>query len=453
MPNPVLERLAAERDRTHEMIDSILLSAQEDERDPTEAERELLQRHRDRLGVLADQINELADLEEARGNARDVTELLRRQTPPREPEGGGEREPVQRAQPQGGERVHRSAGAFIVDVIRSRGGYVPEGSRDPVPPDREAAERIQRVLANQLTGDTPGLLPNEIVGDVIGRKSAVQPFVQSIGGAKSMAGIPGASFKRPKITQHALSGLQAGEKTELPSRKMVIGSVPFNKVTKGGSVDISRQDMDWTVPSAWDILLDDLAAVYGEDVENEAADAFKTAVTNAAVVVAANTLEGWATALYTAAANSFTLSSPQVLPDRIWMSVDVWAKLGPLIDTSKNITFPPASGGLASFAGDMFQVPRIVVPSFAAGTCIVGHATDYEVYEEVLGVLQAVEPSILGVQVAYGGYVAFGAVAAEGLVPLTPPVTGFEAEIARRPEPEAEVPSGGGAGGTSRARR
>jgi hypothetical protein len=37
-------------------------------------------------------------------------------------------------------------------------------------------------------------------------------------------------------------------------------------------------------------------------------------------------------------------------------------------------------------------------------------------------VLQAVEPSILGVQVAYGGYVAFGAVTPEGAVKLTPPV-------------------------------
>ena len=32
-----------------------------------------------------------------------------------------------------------------------------------------------------------------------------------------------------------------------------------------------------------------------------------------------------------------------------------------------------------------------------------------------------IEPSILGVQVAYGGYVAFGSLAPAAFVPLTPP--------------------------------
>jgi hypothetical protein len=66
-------------------------------------------------------------------------------------------------------------------------------------------------------------------------------------------------------------------------------------------------------------------------------------------------------------------------------------------------------------------VPRIVVPTFAAGTCIIGNSSMFEVYEEVIGLLSVIEPSILGVQVAYGGYVAFGALQGTALVPLTPP--------------------------------
>ena len=49
-----------------------------------------------------------------------------------------------------------------------------------------------------------------------------------------------------------------------------------------------------------------------------------------------------------------------------------------------------------------------MVPTFPAGTCIVGPSSLYEAYEEVIGLLSVIEPSILGVQVAYGGYVAFG---------------------------------------------
>ena len=68
----------------------------------------------------------------------------------------------------------------------------------------------------------------------------------------------------------------------------------------------------------------------------------------------------------------------------------------------------------------MLSLPRIVVPSFPASTAILAAPGAYEVYEEVIGLLTAVEPSLLGVEVAYGGYIAYNAVAAEGLAPLTP---------------------------------
>ena len=93
--------------------------------------------------------------------------------------------------------------------------------------------------------------------------------------------------------------------------------------------------------------------------------------------------------------------------------------------------FPPGSGQgsseLGSFSGNLFDLPRIVVPAFPGGTALVGHATDYEVYEEVVGLLSAVEPALFGVQVAYGGYVAMGAVNPEGMVKLTPPAGAFAA--------------------------
>ena len=87
---------------------------------------------------------------------------------------------------------------------------------------------------------------------------------------------------------------------------MVVGSMALTKKTFGGVVDISRQDIDWTVPSAWDILLADLAAVYGEEVDDAAAADFVAKAndvnTTAGARSGTNTLANWATALYTAAA-------------------------------------------------------------------------------------------------------------------------------------------------------
>jgi hypothetical protein len=81
----------------------------------------------------------------------------------------------------------------------------------------------------------------------------------------------------------------------------------------------------------------------------------------------------------------------------------------------------PGTSSLADFRGDVLGLPRIVVPTFPAGTCVVGPSALYEAYEEVIGLLSVVEPSILGVTVAYGGYVAYGSLAPAAFVPLTAP--------------------------------
>jgi hypothetical protein len=310
-----------------------------------------------------------------------------------------------------------------------------------------------RAISDQKTTDTPGLLPTLIVGQVVNLIDANRPFISSVGGAKALGGIPGTTFNRPKITQHTTVGQQttgANEKTQLASQKMTVSPVAFNKTTYGGTVDISRQDIDWTSPGAWDILVRDLAQVYAVQTETAAAAAMKAAATATAVTVATNDLKGWTLALYTAAMHAYQAGF--LMPDRVWCSLDVWAALGSLVDVAR-VVLPPDSavggdamdsmdiGGsnLASFRGDMLGVPRIVVPTFPAGTCIVGSSSLFEVYEEIIGLLSVIEPSILGVQVAYGGYVAFGALHGAALIPLGMPAgmpTALEAE-----EPPAEEPT------------
>jgi hypothetical protein len=280
-----------------------------------------------------------------------------------------------------------------------------------------------RTVADQKTSDTTGLIPTPVVGPVVSLIDANRPLIQSLGAHP--LNFPGASFTRPKITQHSLVGVASGEKAELPSQKMVISPVTFNKATYGGTVDISRQDMDWTSPSAWDVLVRDLAHVYAVATEAAVATAFAAAATSTVAMTGTGLMGDWLRAIYAAGLHSY--AACYRLPDRIWCSLDVWAALGSLIDVAHQVipvdrlTEMNALGTstLANFGGYLLGVPRIVVPTFPSGTCIVGNSSFYEVYEEVIGLLSVVEPSILGVQVAYGGYVAFGAVAGAGLIKLS----------------------------------
>jgi HK97 family phage major capsid protein len=417
--NAVLDRLLVQRQEQIAFIDQTLERVEADGRDLVAAEQANLDGARERIRALTDQIAPLEDFETLRAAHGDTIRGLGASSEPARtrPVGGGDTAPV-----------YRSAGAYLVDLLRARGIADRAGGPDPA-----AVARIQaRAVADQKTTDTTGILPTPIVGQVVNLIDANRPLISSLGGAMALGGIPGSTFTRPKITQHSLVGVQAGEKTQLPSQKMTIAPVSFTKSTYGGTVDISRQDIDWTSPGAWDILVRDLANVYAVQTETAVAAAFKAGASHAAVVVATNTLADWTKALYLAAADSYV--NGLMMPDRIWCSLDVWAALGALVDVGR-VVFPADSavggdsssgldaGGstLANFRGDILGLPRIVVPTFAAGTCIVGPSALFEVYEEVIGLLSVIEPSILGVQVAYGGYVAFGTLAGAAFVPLTPP--------------------------------
>ena len=193
-------------------------------------------------------------------------------------------------------------------------------------------------------------------------------------------------------------------------------------------VDISRQDIDWTsLKHFGDILIRDLADQYAVETEGAVAERSRRQRADRATPASADTLGAWASALYNAAASSY--ANGKRMPDRIWCSIDVWATLGALVDIAR-FAFPPdgsqeyggqGASSLADFRGDVLGLPRIVVPTFPAGTCIVGPSTLFEVYEQVIGLLSVVEPSILGVTVAYGGYLAHGSLDGPAFVPVTPP--------------------------------
>jgi hypothetical protein len=447
--NPVLDRLAAQRAEQLAAMDAVLAQVGDD-RDLVDAEKSLLMATQQRVEAIDAQIELLAPLEAMKAAHVDALPAVRPDMVAAT---------ARRADGVDRPPEYRSTGHFLADYCRARGCQEGGGFGDPDPGALRRVQAIQaRVVADQKTTDTTGILPTPIVGAVVSLIDSNRPLIASLGGAKGLGGIPGTTFSRPKVTQHTTVGQQttgANEKTQLSSQKMTITPVNFAKTTYGGTVDISRQDIDWTSPAAWDILVRDLAQVYAVQTETAVAAAFVTAATGTkpAALPAAPVLADWAKGLYTAAMHSYQAAF--MMPDRVWCSLDVWAALGSLVDVAR-VVLPvdvtremgaPGTSNLASFQGDIFGLPRIVAPTLPAKTCIVGPSALYEVYEEVIGLLSVVEPSILGVQVAYGGYFAQGSLAGTAFVPLDLSVavlpTIFETEADS--EPEAPAPAAGAA--------
>lgn len=427
MSNAVLTRLQAERTRCIEFIDNLLAQVEAEGRDLVDAEQSNLTAQQERIQQIDAQIAPLAEFEELRGAHQEAVGRVTPTQPlgaPSEQRAGQPGQSAGLGYTQPRQHEYRSAGEVIVDTLRSAWESHPEAQKRLESNGLKVDGHDGLTRAGQVTGDTPGILPETIVGEIVSDVDAARPFMTSVG-VKDLAGIPGKVFHRPIVTQHTTSGAQTGgaELADLPSQKMVIGDVDFTKAVRGGYLDISRQDIDWTSPSAWNALLTDMQEQYAIDTENLTADAFNASVTAETDTPAVDednpTVQEYLKALYEAAALSYGGSGR--LPDGIWCSLDMWASMGPLIDALKASTGGDGGGdsSLDSFAGNLLRVPRIVVPSFSAGTLIVGVKKRVEVYEERIGFLQTVLPKSLGVQIAHGGVVASGTLKAAAFAKVT----------------------------------
>lgn len=441
--NPVLERLREERAKHIEYIQTLLAKVDEDQRDLVDAETASLESVKQRIAQIDAQIEPLESFEQTRAAHQETVASIT-PTVRTEPRQGTTQLGVRQR-----DQRYATAGDYLADYVRSQQHWSVDGVEQPA--DAAARERVmaardtarreaqesgysQRAAGDvapgvhQTTADVPGLLPVTIQGQIEGKLDGSRPLIQSIG-AKDLAGIPGLTFNRPQITQHTKTGKQVAEKAELESRELKVGSIPFTKQTAGGWLNISRQNIDWTSPAAWNIILEDLQLTYAEDTDDTTAAAFAAGVTQTQPIAAADAdkVDAWVDALYGAAVKAATAAgtkraSARRLPDVIYTSIDAWGDLGAMLtkaaiaDQGARVAGQSAPTG---FSGSLLDVPRIMVPGLPTGSVIVGRKDRFEYYEQRIGLLSAIVPKVFGVEIAYGGYYAHGFLDASAFAKIT----------------------------------
>jgi HK97 family phage major capsid protein len=392
----LLTRLAGEIEEKQKFIDGVVEAAEKDGRDLSTQEMEFVTRSRDRMGELHTQLEPLKELQRISDDSRRSLDDLARITGDR----NGDK-PT--------EVKFRSAGEYVLE--RWRAGI---GSREAV----ERLDLFHRAAAHQTTPDNPGLLPEQILGPVVSFVDAARPLVTALGPRQ----LPSGSWARPTVTQHTQVGEQTAEKTELVSRKMIIGKIPVAAVTYGGYVNVSRQNIDWTQPAVMDIVINDLAAQYALETENAAADDFTAAAAAGPVLPATPTAADVAAAVWTAAGQVYAATKGQgrlVLacsPDMLGLIGPLFAPVNP--QNAQSTGFQAGQFGQGAM-GAISGIAVVVSAGLNAGTILVLSTAAAEVYEDRIGSLQVVEPSVLGVQVAYAGYFADIVIAAAGIVKIT----------------------------------
>jgi HK97 family phage major capsid protein len=391
----MIERLEREIEERSSFIEGVIANAQDGDRDLTDSERELTANARGRLEALDSQVKDLYEnrsrMLAGRQRAADVHREFDRL----------------RNQVDNGPVEYRSTGGYLVDYIAASNGSSSA---------KERLEVFERAAAHQKTSDNLGVVPDPIIGDVINFIDAARPATAFLGPRD----LPSATWYRPKVTQSTLvakqgsAGAAADEKSELSSQKMTITRLTGTAVTYGGYVNVSRQNIDFSSPNMLDVVVQDLAAQYAIQTEAALGTLIQTQANNVelttAVAPAIPTAAELVTALWTAVANVYAAVKGVgrvglvVPPSRLGNWGSVFSPINPTNAQSQGFNAGDFGSGIV---GNISGIPVICSPGYPTVANHYGSVVSsaaIEVYEQRVGALQVIEPSVLGVQVAYAGY-------------------------------------------------
>ena len=283
---------------------------------------------------------------------------------------------------------------------------------------RSKQSAFEAAAGDVLTTDTPGLLPVPVLGPVFENlNQSIRPVVAAVGARAYPDGGTQKTFIRPTWTTHTSVATQSTELTAVSATTPVIASNVISKTTLAGQVQLSIQDVDFSSPGAMEIIINDLMGQYMQASDNLAADGLVAASSAAGATwsVTANDPSTLIAALYDAATDILTATN--FLPDTVFVSPDVWQKLGSQLDGDKRPIFPyTAAAGLMGVNGvgqanitvantfNPFGLNLVADRNFAAGTLIVARSAAIEYYESIRGLLSRDEPSTLGKVMSYHGY-------------------------------------------------
>jgi HK97 family phage prohead protease len=310
-----------------------------------------------------------------------------------------------------------SAGEFMAayhiggDTFKNMNAAVQEYAKTQRTP-------LQAAAGDVLTTDTPGLLPVPVLGPLVQNINFLRPAVNAVGARAYPDGGAQKTFIRPTITTHTDVGTQSTELSAVTAQTMVIAANTISKTTLAGQVTLSVQDIDFTSPAAMQQILNDLMGEYMIASDNLCADNLLTAATSSGVWD--GTLADLLTSIYDAAND--VASGRNWMPTHLFVSVDVWAQLGKLADTTGRPVFPFIANGLsgqnalgagsaATWNGNPLGLELVVDSNFAAKTMIItrvgqGAGDAYEFYEQQRGLMSVEVPSTLGRTFSFHGYVS-----------------------------------------------
>lgn len=394
MPDALVADFIEERTSKLALVENLSTAAHDSGRDLNDDDLETIKKAKERVAKIDLQLEALADNLEMSDSVRD---RLNRLTPGAAPAGVPN---------------YRTAGELLWDVIHA--GF-----------DRDAAGRWGRFMkrAAQHVGTTaaattptaggvPGLLIDPTVGPIIDPAPQGRPLLTAIGVQQAPRSM---TFHRPFLVDPDLRtgagmAVQTLQKSELASRKFDVNREDLALVTIGGYLNVSQQVIEFA-PQSLDLVVSQLQRRYAIETEKMA---LAEMAESTSVVPLESTGNGAAILAAIFAASALVYQQTGELASWVAMGPVGWARIGSLVDAAGRPLFPMGSSvnslgtgfSPTSFSGSVAGLGIIVTPAITDGVMWVGNGESLEFYEHRFPMLEAIEPSLLGRQIAVSGAVA-----------------------------------------------
>jgi HK97 family phage major capsid protein len=398
-----LERLADERQRTNEKIEDMVKLAEDEQRDLVEHEQQQVDRYRNRLGELEEEIaGYAADLERAAAS-RDVSALIRRgdQTPASAPQGNGNG-----SYSGGGEVAHRTFAQFARDelivrypLIANAAGGAQMGAVE------QAQERLQRTIQNTTSSNVAGLITPAHIAEIMDLINKGRPVVSS----GRQVNLSSGQLTYPVIAQRPTVLKQAAEKTEAGTANMQVTLTTITADTYLGAGDLSWQTITWSNPDALSLWFDLAAEAYARQTETAACSELGTAGGGTATLklgtAGTEDFAAWRAVVMGGLAAIYTTTGGRAKTDTMYLSADKFFQLAGL-GTASTLQISSVGGlDVSSMSGNYSGLRVIGSYGFSANTAILGDGSAFLVGENQGAPVEmrAVEPTIGGMQVGVIG--------------------------------------------------
>lgn len=393
MPDAITNKLVSERDSIVSRAAAIKTTAVEQNRDLNDSDKTALTSYQERISSIDEQLEILASNLELDDSIRD---RLSRVSP---------------GSVAVAETTYRSAGDLVWDMLHRQ--HDPDADRRFTSTLKRAAQHMGTTAeaTTPTAGGMPGLIVKPVVGPVIDVMPQGRPFLTALGVNDAPTSL---TFMRPRIVDPDFAtgvGVQTLEKGELASKKFDVLADPVNLVTVGGYLNVSEQ-LRAFVAGSLDLIVAQLNRRLARATEEAAITELEKStakITLAADADASEVLQ----AIFDASA--LVYANTGALATWVAMGPEGWARLGGLSDLAGRPLFPylgavnaPGTANASTFnMGGPAGLTPVVTPAITDDTFWVGNALALEAYEYRYPLLEAVEPSLLGRQIAVASSIGF----------------------------------------------